>query len=128
MASRYNDDMPLPASLIASIISAVIETASQGSGATATEQQYEVYKVNRTLPPEAKTGLMQPPKGDGSLLVGGKTWTLSPTAQFRNEANLIVMPMTIKEAKDVVFITDSFNAVHRVWIISKAEVSALEKK
>ena len=120
--------MPLPASLIASIVSAVIETASQGTGSTTTEQQYDIYKMNRTLPPEARTGLMQPPKGDGSLLVSGKTWVLSPTAQFRNEANLIVMPMTIQEAKDIVFLTDSFNAINRVWIISKAEVSALEKK
>ena len=119
--------MPLPASLIASIVSAILETATQGSTTTATEQQYDIYKMNRTLPPEAKLGVMHPPKGDGTLIINGKSLPLAPAVQFRGQNNLIVMPMTIQEDKDVVYLTNAFGAVSRVWMISKAEVAALEK-
>jgi hypothetical protein len=117
--------MPLPASLVASIISAIIEAAAQNSTPTAT--QYEIYATTRTLPPEAKLGLMQPPLGDGLVVINGQTMTLAPTAQFRSRQNLIVMPMSIQNQKDVVFITDASGAVYRVWMISPAEISALPK-
>jgi hypothetical protein len=118
--------MPLPASLLASIISAIIETAAQSSASTAT--QYEIYTRTRTLPPEAKLGVMQAPLGDGKVVIDGKSLTLAPTAQFRSEQNLIVMSMTIKGEKDVVYITDTSGAVYRVWMISQAEISAHPKK
>ena len=117
--------MPLPASLVASIISAIIEAAAQNSTATAT--QYEIYSTTRTLPPEAKLGVMLPPLGDGLVVINGKSMTLAPTAQFRSLQNLIVMPMTIQEQKDVVFITDASGAIYRVWMISPAEISARPK-
>ena len=117
--------MPLPASLIASIVSAVIETVSQN--AAVSTAQYDTYIARRVLPPEVKTGVMQPPPGDGSIIINGSALTLSPVAQFRNQQNLIVMPMTIQEQKDVVFITDASGAIYRVWMISPAEISALPK-
>jgi hypothetical protein len=121
----YNGAMPLPASLVASIISAIIEAAAQSSTSTATH--YEIYATTRTLPPEAKRGVMQPPLGDGLVVINGKPMTLAPTAQFYSLQNLIVMPMTIQGQKDVVFITDSSGAIYRVWMISPAEFSALPK-
>jgi hypothetical protein len=117
--------MPLPASLVASIISAIIEAAAQNS--TSTETKYEIYATTRTLPPEARLGTMQPPLGDGLVVINGKSMTLAPTAQFRSQQNLIVMPMTIQDQKDVVFITDASGAIYRVWMISPAEISALPK-
>ena len=117
--------MALPASLIASIVSAIIEATVTSS--TSTPAQYEMYTRTRTLPPEAKLGVMAPPLGDGRVVIDGKPLTLSPTAQFRNEQNLIVMSMTIRNKKDVVYINDAFGAVYRVWMISPAEISALPK-
>ena len=58
--------MPLPASLIASIISAIIETASQYPAANTT--QYDMYTTTRPLPPEAKQGVMLPPPCDGTAV------------------------------------------------------------
>ena len=117
--------MPLPASLIASIISAIIESASQG---TATDPaQYDTYVTQRALPPQAKQGVMIPPPGNGTVVINGQSLVLSPVAQFRNQQNLIVMSMSIQEKKDVVYITDASNAVFRVWLISSAENSALQK-
>ena len=121
----YNGAMPLPASLIASIVSAIIEAAAQNSAATATK--YEIYATTRTLPPEAKLGVMLPPPGDGSVVINGQLMKLAPTAQFRSQQNLIVMSMSIQEPKDIVYITDDSGAVYRVWMISQAEISARPK-
>lgn len=122
----YNDAMPLPASLIASIISAIIETAAQSS--TSTAAQYEMYTMTRTLPPEAKLGVMQPPQGDGLVVIDGQPLPLAPSAQFRSQQNLIVMPMTIQDQKDVVYLADANGAIFRIWMISPVEASAHPKK
>ncbi|WP_263770679.1 hypothetical protein [Propionivibrio soli] len=116
--------MPIPASLVASIVSAIIETATQGAGTTAA--QYDTYIATRQLPPEAKTGTMNPPKGDGSIVIDNKSWRLAPGVQFRSQQNLIVMPMTIQETKKVVYLTDMSGAVFRVWMLNPTEVSALQ--
>ena len=44
--------MPLPASLVASIVSAVIEMVAQSS--TVSTTQYDSYIAKRVLPPEVK--------------------------------------------------------------------------
>ena len=88
----YNGAMPLPATLVASIVSAILETAAQSS--TTSRAQYEAYVVNRTLPPA----------GDGRVTIDGKAWPLAPAVQFRSQQNLIVMPMTIQDQKNVVFL------------------------
>ncbi len=117
--------MPLPASLIASIVSAVIETISQGT--VVSQDQYDTYVTKRALPPEVKQGVMLPPTGDGTIIIDGNSLPLSPVAQFRNDKNLIVMPMAIQRSSDVVYIYNSFGTVHRVWLISKAEAESLKK-
>ena len=117
--------MPLPAPLIASIISTIIETVSQYSPVSAA--QYDTYLAKRALPPEAKLGVMQPPAGNGTIIIDGQSLTLSPVAQFRNQQNLIVMPMTIQAQSNVVFLPDTAGSVFRVWLLSQAEVSAFPK-
>ena len=119
--------MPLPASLVASIVSAVIEAAAQSSGTATGAQQYEYYTATRTLPPEAKMGLMFPPLGDGFVVINGTSLRLAPTAQFRSPQNLIVMPMTIQDKKNVVYLADASGSVFRVWMLSPAEVSAYQE-
>lgn len=121
----YNGAMPLPASLVASIVSAVIEAAVQSSAAT--PAQYEVYTTTRTLPPEAKLGVMKPPQGDGFLVISGKSYPIGAAAQFRSQQNLIVMPQSIQDTKDVVYVTDASGAIYRVWMLNPTEVSALPK-
>ena len=117
--------MPLPASLIASIVSAIIDNATQNPS---TAQQYDVYVTNRTLPPEAKLGVMQPPVGNGLVVIDGNSVPLAPAVQFRSQQNLIVMPMSIQDTKDVVYITDASGAIFRVWMLSAAEVSAVSAR
>ena len=117
--------MPLPSSLIASIVSAVIETIAQGT--VVSPNQYDTYIAKRALPPEVKQGVMLPPSGDGTIIIDGNTLPLSPVVQFRNQKNLIVMPMAIQQSSDVVYIYNNYGTVHRIWLISKAEAESLKK-
>ena len=117
--------MPLPAPLVVAIISAIIEASAQNPAANTT--QYDTYSTTRTLPPEAKQGVMLPPQGNGFVVINGNTLQLSPTAQFRSQQNLIVMSMSIQAPTDVVYLSDASGAVYRVWMISQAEISALPK-
>ena len=122
----YNGAMPLPASLIASIVSAIIEAAAQHASAPA-PQTYENYISKRVLPPEARLGVMLPPPGNGTVTIDGAAYKLSPVAQFRNAQNLIVQPMTIQGQKDIVYINDVFGSVYRIWMLSQAEISAIQQ-
>ena len=123
----YNAAMPLPASLIASIVSTILEMAAQNAAIEAQNQRnYDVFVVNRTLPPEAKVGVMQPLAGDGKIIIDDKTLPISPATQFRSRQNLIVMPATIQEKQDIVYLNDFQGIVHRVWMISPAELEAIK--
>ena len=117
--------MPLPAPLIASIISTIIETVSQYSPAPAA--QYDTYLAKRALPPEAKQGVMLPPAGNGTVIIDGQSLTLSPVAQFRNQQNLIVMSMALQRPSSVVYVTDTFGAVYRIWLITQAEADSIKR-
>ena len=118
--------MPIPASLFASIVSAVIEAAMQNASPEAAAQ-LQLYAAQRTLPPDAKIGVMLPPPGNGTITIDGKLLPLSPVSQFRNRQNLIVMPMTIQGKNDVVYLSDASGAVHRVWMLQPAEVNSLPR-
>ena len=119
--------MPIPSSLIASIVSAVIEAAMQNASPEAAAQ-LELYAAQRALPPDAKVGVMLPPPGNGTVTIDGKLLALSPVSQFRNRQNLIVMPMTIQGKNDVVFLTDASGAVHRVWMLQPTEATTYPLK
>lgn len=110
--------MPIPASLVASIINALVEVAMSASNPT---QYYETYATQRILPPEAKQGVMQPPGYDGTVTIGELKLPTSPATQYRNDQNRIVMPMTIQNPTEVVYITDASGAVFRVWMLHPVE-------
>ena len=117
--------MDIPTALLYTIISTVAEMAMTPSADS--QSAYETAAIARTLPPEAKQGVMLPPAGDGFLIINGRQWPLAPTAQIRSRQNLIVMPMAIQRATDVVYLNDNFGAVHRIWLISRAEADSLKK-
>ena len=57
--------MDIPTALLYTIISTVAEMAMTPSADS--QSAYETAAIARTLPPEAKQGVMQPPAGDGFL-------------------------------------------------------------
>ena len=119
--------MPIASSLVASIVSAVIEAAMQHASPEAAAR-LELYAAQRTLPPDAKIGVMLPPPGNGTVTIDGKQLPLSAVSQFRNRQNLIVMPMTIQGKNDVVYLADASGAVYRVWMLQPAEAATHPKK
>ena len=113
--------MDIPTALLYTIISTVAEMAMTPSADS--QPAYETAAIARTLPPEAKQGVMQPPAGDGFLIINGRQWPLAPTAQIRSRQNLIVMPMQIENPVDVVYLTDASGAIFRVWMLTPSEAS-----
>ena len=87
--------------------------------------QYQDYVRLQKLPPEAQVGLMQPISGDGMIVIGDKRLRLSPAIQIRNLQNMIVVPMNVTEATNVVYLNDMYGSVHRVWMISRDEAESL---
>ncbi|MDR3300374.1 MAG: hypothetical protein LBU43_10380 [Candidatus Accumulibacter sp.] len=116
--------MPLPAPLVASIVSAIIETVAPSPDASSL--RYDTYVARRVLPPEAKVGIMLPPAGNGWIVIDDQSLRLSPVAQFRNRNNRIVMSMTLRQSSNVVYINDNYGNVHRVWLIGQAEADSLK--
>jgi len=112
---------PLVSAIVSSIISSVVE------GALAPPPQEPAMGIVRMLPEESRKGEMLPP-AQWEVQIDGKTYQLSPGAQFRNELNMIIPPTMVQEPVRVRFITDFSGAVHRVWILSAAEARLPENR
>ena len=113
--------MDIPSALLYSIVSAIAEAVLDP--APEPPIAHEVQALPRALPDAARQGMMQPPAGDGFLTISGRQWPLAPGAQFRNQQNLIVMPMQIENPVDVVYLTDASGAIFRVWMLTPSEAS-----
>jgi hypothetical protein len=117
----YNAAMDIPSALLYSILSAIAEAAL--APAPDPQMAYEGQALSRSLPDEARQGVMQPPTGDGFVTISGRELPLAPTAQIRSRQNLIVMPMQIQNPVEVVYITDASGAIYRVWMLTPGEAS-----
>lgn len=111
--------MDLQTALLYSIIRAVAETVLPVPDAG--DAVGQASPSLRTLPAEARPGRLQPPIGNGLVVIDGEAWRLSPGAQIRNQQNLIVVPMQIVEPVEVVYLTDASGAVNRVWMLTATE-------
>jgi hypothetical protein len=113
----YNAPMDIPATLLYSILSAIAEAAL----APAPTRKCCIRSAGhcrghcRTRPGK---GSCSRPQGDGFLTISGRQWPLAPTAQFRSRQNLLVLPMQIQDAVEVVYLTDASGAVYRVWMLT----------
>lgn len=117
----YNSTMDISTALLSAVLSAFGQTYIDPS---AEPQPVDPsVSVLRRLPVEARYGTMQPPPGDGTLTIDGDQFSLSPTAQFRSQQNLLVVPMQIQQAAEVVYLTDARGAVYRVWLLNPNEAS-----
>ncbi|RDE49951.1 MAG: hypothetical protein DVS81_13950 [Candidatus Accumulibacter meliphilus] len=118
----YNGPMDIPAALLYTILSGIAEAALE----PAPDPQLinEPTVMARMLPAKAKMGVLLPPRGDGYVTIDDQLWRLAPTAQFRNGRNLIVMPMQIQSAVEVVYLPNAAGAIHRVWMLTPSEASA----
>ncbi len=113
--------MDISTALLSAILSAFGQTLLESS--TEPQPVDPPAAVLRRLPAEARYGTMQPPAGDGTLTIDGDLFSLSPTAQFRSQQNLLVVPMQIQQTVEVVYLTDAGGAVYRVWLLNPNEAS-----
>ena len=113
--------MDLPASVLYSILSAIAEAAL--TPAPNPQLVNEPTTLARSLPDEARQGVMLPPHGDGFVTIGGRQLPLSPAAQIRSRQNLIVVPAQVQSPVEVVYLTDASGAVYRVCRLPPAEAS-----
>ena len=92
----YNRCMPVT-SLIPAIISSIIQgAADQGTLVAPAQSSGPVVGLARTLPAESQCGVMGW-SAVGSVQINGQVLPLSPAAQIRNQANLIVMPASVQQ-------------------------------
>ncbi len=121
----YNAAMDILTALLHTVLGGVVETVLDPAESPPV---LTAPAAVRTLPVEAKKGIMLPLAGDGFLTIDRKPWPLAPGAQIRSEQNLIVMPMQIRQAVEVAYLTDHLGAVRRVWLLTPNEAAALDAR
>ena len=52
---------------------------------------------------------------------------LSPAAQIRNRDNLFIVPMSLPRGALVKYTLDGSGQIHRVWVLTAAEIAAPDK-
>jgi hypothetical protein len=77
----------------------------------------------RPFPPNAKRGKMTP-AWHPSIVIDGKTRTLSPAARIFNAENMIEMPASLRGENVVVnYQEDGEGQILNVWILTREEAS-----
>ena len=76
----------------------------------------------RSIPLDATRATMRHLQ-ESIVLINGKQLRLSPGAQIRDANNRIVLPVALTQETVVRYLPDATGAVHRVWILSAAEVA-----
>ncbi|WP_377701878.1 hypothetical protein [Pseudoduganella sp. UC29_71] len=77
----------------------------------------------RPFPPNAKRGKMTP-AWHPSIIIDGKTRTLSPAARIFNAENMIEMPASLRGENFVVnYQEDGEGQILNVWILTREEAS-----
>jgi hypothetical protein len=117
--------MPV-SSLIPAIVGSIIESVIEQASMPPPTPPGPAVGIVRTLPATARVGEMAPPLM-GTVQIDGQIMPLSPSAQIRNQQNLIVMPGSIQQPVRVRYIAEASGAVWRVWILTPAELAAAER-
>ena len=74
----------------------------------------------RTIPKEAQRGEIRHLQ-DMLVEIDGRRERLSPGAQIRDADNRLVLPVSLAQKSEVMYLTDSSGMVHRVWVLSARE-------
>lgn len=107
---------PITAAIIGSVIGSIVDGVGTPPAVGPT------VAMVRTIPEDAKIGVMSPPV-QWQVQIGGTTYPLSVGAQIRNELNMIILPTMVQTPVKVRYTTDITGAVVRVWILSSTEAS-----
>ncbi|MDE2583868.1 MAG: hypothetical protein KGN39_00610 [Betaproteobacteria bacterium] len=86
--------------------------------------------VVRYIPSQAAVGRMSA-ISENQVPIGSYTYRLAPGIQIRNSQNLIVLSDTLRNFSGTVavrYLVDFNGDLSRVWILSDAEINALDPK
>ena len=114
---------PIISAILSSIIDSILESAATPAPLP---------------PPTAPPGIVRPALQNGPLAVmgppsngyaqfGDKTLRLSAGLQIRDTQNRIVMPMSVQGPVPVLYKTDEYGSVQRVWVLTQEEAEVADQ-
>ena len=74
----------------------------------------------RTIPEDAKKGVMWPPQGR-RVRINDSVMVLAPGATIRDMYNRMVLPNTVRQPKKIRYTLDMYGQVRRIWISPTGE-------
>jgi hypothetical protein len=74
----------------------------------------------RTIPDDAKKGVMWPPRGR-HVRINDTMMVLAPGATIRDMNNRIVLPNTVRQPKKIRYTLDTYGQVRKIWISPTGE-------
>ncbi len=74
----------------------------------------------RSIPEDAKKGVMWPPEGR-RVRINDNIMVLAPGATIRDMNNRMVLPNTVRRPKKIRYTLDMYGQVRRIWISPTGE-------
>ena len=74
----------------------------------------------RTIPQDAKKGVMWPPQGR-RIRINDTMMVLAPGVTIRDMNNRMVLPNTVRKPKKIRYTLDMYGQVRRIWISPTGE-------
>ena len=83
--------------------------------------------ILRTIPEDAKRGVMSPVQGM-TVEIDGKKMELAAGAQIRDDRNMILVPMALPKDAKVKYQLNPDGKVRRAWILTPQEAAQPDPK
>jgi len=97
-----------------------IQTASTPMLEAASSAATAPVERLRTIPEDAKKGVMWPPQGR-RVRINDSIMVLAPGATIRDMYNRMVLPNTVRQPKKIRYTLDMYGQVRRIWISPTGE-------
>jgi len=97
-----------------------IETASTPMLRVANAAATAPVERLRTIPDDAKKGVMWPPQGR-RVRINDSVMVLAPGVTIRDMYNRMVLPNTVRQPKKIRYTLDLYGQVRRIWISPTGE-------
>ncbi len=97
-----------------------IQTASMSMLQVASSASTAPGERLRTIPDDAKKGVMWPPQGR-RVRINDSVMVLAPGVTIRDMYNRMVLPNTVRRPKKIRYTLDMYGQVRRIWISPTGE-------
>jgi hypothetical protein len=97
-----------------------VETAGLAMLQVASSASTAPVERLRTIPEDAKKGVMWPPQGR-RVRINDSIMMLAPGVTIRDMYNRMVLPNTVRQPKKIRYTLDMYGQVRRIWISPTGE-------